>query len=148
MLAKNNNEENEEIDIYKDVVDFRGCSVKKTTVIKDIDSIVLELEFLDSKNLDMCYTSEVLISRNKTLKELTRTAKQEIKDFINKNQDAFKEIKPVRFSNQIYKKIIDIFDKKYSSEEKEYLLFKKLDLRAGIIIVNKRKDIIKNDKYR
>ena len=148
MLRKNNNEENEEIDIYKGVVDYTNCSVKKTTVIKDIDSIVLELEFLDSKNLDMCYISEVLISRNKTLKELTKTAKQEIKDFIDKNQDAFKEIKPVRFSNQIYKKIIDIPDKKYFNDEKEYLLFKKLDLRAGIIIVNKRKDIIKNDKYR
>ena len=145
MLTKNNDEE---IDIYEGVVDYTNCSVQKTTKIKDIDSIVLELEFLDSKNLDMCYTSEVLISRNKTLKELTKTAKQEIKDFIDKNQDAFKEIKPVRFSNQIYKKIIDIFDKKYSSEEKEYLLFKKLDLRAGIIIVNKRNDIIKNDKYR
>lgn len=145
MLIKN---DNEEIDIYKGVVDYTNCSVQKTTKIKDIDATVLELKFSDLKNLDMCYTSEVLISRNKTLKELTKTANKEIKDFIDKNQDAFKEIKPVRFSNQIYKKIIDIFDKKYSSEEKEYLLFKKLDLRAGIIIVNKRKDIIKNDKYR
>ena len=62
MLTKNNDEE---IDIYKGVVDYTNCSVQKTTKIKDIDSIVLELEFLDSKNLDMCYTSEVLISRNK-----------------------------------------------------------------------------------
>ena len=146
MLIKNNNDE--EIDIYKGLVDFTGCSIKKTTIIKDIDSIVLELKFLDSKNSDMCYTSHVLISKNKTLKELTKIANKEIKDFISKNQDAFREIKPIRFSKQIYKKIIDFPDKNYSNKEKEYLLFKKLDLRAGIIIVNKRKDIIKNDKYR
>ena len=148
MLTKNSNEENEEIDIYKGVVDYTNCSVQKTTKIKDIDATVLELKFSDLKNLDMCYTSQILISKNKTLKELTKTAKQEIKDFINKNDDAFKEIKLIRFSNQVYKKIMDIPDKKYSNDEKEYLLFKKLDLRAGIIIVNKRKDIIKNDKYR
>lgn len=131
MLIKNNDEE---IDIYKGLVDFTGCSIKKTTVIKDIDSLILELKFLDSKNSDMCYTSHVLISKNKTLKELTKTANKEIKDFISKNQDAFREIKPIRFSKQIYKKIIDIPDKKYLSDEKEYLLFKKLDLKSGIII--------------
>ena len=138
LLRKNNNEENEEIDIYKGVVDFRGCSIKKTTIINDIDATLLELEFLDLKNSNLCYTSQVLISKNKTLKELTKVSNQEIKDFINKNDDAFKEIKLIRFSKQVYKKIIDIPDKKYSNDEKEYLLFKKLDLRAGIIIKNER----------
>lgn len=136
MLAKNNNDE--VIDIYKGIVDFNGCSIKKTTVIKDVDSIVLELKFLDSKNSNMCYTSQILISKNKTLRELTKIANQEIKDFINKNQDAFEEIRPIVVSKQVFEKIINIPDKKYLNDEKEYILFKKLDLKSGIIIINER----------
>lgn len=135
MLVKNNDEE---IDIYKGIVDFNGCSIKKTTVIKDVDSIVLELKFLDSKNSNMCYTSQILISKNKTLRELTKTANQEIKDFINKNQDAFEEIRPIKVSKQVFEKIINIPDRRYLNDEKEYLLFKKLDSKSGIIIKNER----------
>ena len=91
----------------------------------------------------MCYTSQILISKNKTLKELTKTSNQEIKDFIKKNQDAFEEIKPIRVSRQIFKKIINIPDKKYLNNEKEYLLFKRLDLKSGIIVRFHYKERIK-----
>lgn len=140
MLIKNNDEE---IDIYKGVVDYTNCSIQKTTIINDVDATVLELKFSDLKNLDMCYTSQILISKNKTLKELTKTSNQEIKDFIKKNQDAFEEIKPIRVSRQIFKKIINIPDKKYLNNEKEYLLFKRLDLKSGIIVRFHYKERIK-----
>lgn len=136
--------DNEEIDIYKGVVDFTGCSIKKTTVIKDIDSLILELELFNYNIADLCYTSQVLISKNKTLKQLTRTAKQEIKDFINENQDAFLEIRPIVVSKQIFEKILNIPDRRYLNNEKEYLLFKKLDSKSGIIIKNER---IKKNGY-
>lgn len=135
MLIKNNDEE---IDIYKGLVDFTGCSIKKTTVIKDIDSLILELELFNYNIADLCYTSQVLISKNKTLKQLTRTAKQEIKDFINKNKDAFLEIRPIVVSKQVFEKIINIPDRRYLNDEKEYSLFKKLDSKSGIIIINER----------
>lgn len=128
----------EEIDIYKGVVDFTGCSIQKKTIIKDTDSLILELELFNCSIDTLCYTSQVLISKNKTLRELKKTANKEIKDFISKNQDAFMEIKPIRFSKQIFEKIINIPDKKYFNDEKEYLLFKKLDSKSGIIIKNER----------
>lgn len=135
MLIKNNDEE---IDIYKGVVDFIGCSIKKTTVIKDIDSLILELELFNCNIDTLCYTSQVLISKNKTLRELKKTANKEIKDFISKNQDAFMEIKPIKVSKQVFEKIINIPDRRYLNDEKEYLLFKKLDSKSGIIIINER----------
>ena len=135
MLIKNNDEE---IDIYKGVVDFTGCSIKKTTVIKDIDSLILELELFNCNIDTLCYTSQVLISKNKTLRELKKTANKEIKDFISKNQDAFMEIKPIKVSKQVFEKIINIPDRRYLNDEKEYLLFKKLDSKSGIIIINER----------
>lgn len=135
MLIKNNDEE---IDIYKGVVDFTGCSIEKTTVIKDIDSLILELELFNCNIDTLCYTSQVLISKNKTLRELKKTANKEIKDFISKNQDAFMEIKPIKVSKQVFEKIINIPDRRYLNDEKEYLLFKKLDSKSGIIIINER----------
>lgn len=122
----------ERIIILKDIVDFKNCSVRKTTIIKDENAIVLELDFLDLKNVDMCYKSQVLVSK-KILNTLLKVSNQEIKDFIKKNEDAFLEIKPIVLSKEAFNKIINISDDVYNSEAKEYLLFKKMDLKAGII---------------
>lgn len=81
----------------------------------------------------MCYKSQVLVSK-KTLSKLLKTSDQEIKDFIKKNEDAFKEIKPIVLSEKVFDKILNIPDNAYSSEEKEYFVFKKIDLKAGIIV--------------
>ena len=80
----------------------------------------------------MNYKSQVLVSK-KTLNKLLKTSDQEIKDFIKKNEDAFEEIKPIVLSEKVFDKILNIPDNVYSSEEKEYFLFKKMDLKAGII---------------
>lgn len=122
----------ERIIILKDIVDYRNCSVRKTTIIKDENAIVLELDFLDLKNVDMCYKSQVLVSK-KILNTLLKVSNQEIKDFIKKNEDAFLEIKPIVLSKEAFNKIINISDDVYNSEEKEYFVFKKMDLKAGII---------------
>ena len=122
----------ERIIILKDIVDYRNCSVRKTTIIKDENAIVLELDFLDLKNVDMCYKSQVLVSK-KILNTLLKVSNQEIKDFIKKNEDAFLEIKPIVLSKEAFNKIINISDDVYNSEAKEYFIFKKMDLKAGII---------------
>lgn len=122
----------ERIIILKDIVDYRNCSVRKTTIIKDENAIVLELDFLDLKNVDMCYKSQVLVSK-KILNTLLKVSNQEIKDFIKKNEDAFLEIKPIVLSKEAFNKIINISDDVYNSEEKKYFVFKKMDLKAGII---------------
>lgn len=121
----------ERIIILKDIVDYRNCSVRKTTIIKDENAIVLELDFFDLKNSDMCYKSQVLVSK-KILNTLLKVSNQEIKDFIKKNEDAFLEIKPIVLSKEAFNKIINISDDVYNSEEKEYFIFKKMDLKAGI----------------
>ena len=122
----------ERIIILKDIVDYRNCSVRKTTIIKDENAIVLELDFFDLKNSDMCYKSQVLVSK-KILNTLLKVSNQEIKDFIKKNEDAFLEIKPIVLSKEAFNKIINISDDVYNSEAKEYFIFKKMDLKAGII---------------
>ena len=119
--------------IKENVVCYNGCFIKKTTIIKDENAIVLELDFSDKKNSDMCYKSQVLVSK-KTLSKLLKTSDQEIKDFIKKNEDAFLEIKPIVLSKEVFDKILNIPDNVYSSEEKEYSVFKKIDLKAGIIV--------------
>ena len=123
----------ERIIILKDIVDYRNCRVRKTTIIKDENAIVLELDFSDKKNSDMCYKSQVLVSK-KTLSKLLKTSDQEIKDFTKKNEDAFKEIKPIILSKEVFDKVVNIPDNVYSSEEKEYFVFKTIDLKAGIIV--------------
>lgn len=119
--------------IKENVVCYKGCFIKKITIIKDENAIVLELDFSDKKNSDMCYKSQVLVSK-KTLSKLLKTSDQEIKDFIKKNEDAFKEIKPIILSKEVFDKVVNIPDNVYSSEEKEYFVFKKIDLKAGIIV--------------
>lgn len=126
--------------------------ISKKTVVLDLDSVVVEMDFYDKYNRDKNYKAKALVSY-RSLDELVKTASQEIKDFIDNHKrfnDEQKEncIEYFELTNKdTFEEITNILDGVYFKGQKEYSIFENIDDKAGILIsqVSSEKDFLKNE---